>query len=214
MKHHKKIAIIGGTGKSGRYLVKEMIQQGYSLKVLVRNPNQTTFQHPLLEIIEGNVLDFEKVQEVVQSCQAVISALGLGIPPSQSNVFSLATTNILKAMKKFAVPRYILLTGLNVDTANDRKSLKAKLATDWMLANYPISTADRQLEYELLLGSTVDWTLIRLPLIEQSEERRLWTPSLEDCPGDKISTTTLADFMIGQLTDGTYIRKAPFVAEV
>jgi hypothetical protein len=38
--------------------------------------------------------------------------------------------------------------------------------------------------------------------------------SLEDCPGQKISATDLADFMIAQLYDNRYLRTAPFIASV
>jgi hypothetical protein len=36
--------------------------------------------------------------------------------------------------------------------------------------------------------------------------------SLEDCPGDKISATSLANFLVAQIMDDAFINKAPFVA--
>jgi hypothetical protein len=83
-----------------------------------------------------------------------------------------------------------------------------------MYTNYPVSTTDRQTEYTLLTGSTLDWTLVRLPLIDQTDSRGNISVSLEDCPGTKISATDLAIFLIGQLSDKTYIRQAPFLANV
>jgi hypothetical protein len=112
------------------------------------------------------------------------------------------------------VRRYIVITGINVDTPFDKKSEKAKAATAWMYANFPKSTADKQQEYELLQKSNLDWTLVRLPMIEQTDERRNVSIRLEDCPGDKISATDLAHFLISQLTDRTYIHQAPFIANV
>jgi hypothetical protein len=81
-----------------------------------------------------------------------------------------------------------------------------------MYDNFPVTTADKQLEYETLLKSNVGWTLVRLPLIEQTDEREEIKTSLEDCPGDKISAASLAHFLIEQLTDDRFIRKAPFIA--
>ena len=73
-------------------------------------------------------------------------------------------------MQEHNVRRYVVITGvLNVDTPEDKKSSGVKAATDWMYAHYPESTADKQKEYDLLRASSVDWTMIRLPLIEETD---------------------------------------------
>jgi hypothetical protein len=81
-----------------------------------------------------------------------------------------------------------------------------------MKTNYPETTFDKQEEFNLLSGSNIDWTLVRLPMIELTDETKKLLINLEDCPGYKISATDLARFLIKQLSDGTYIRKAPFIA--
>jgi len=60
--------------------------------------------------------------------------------------------------------------GININTPFDKKSPKTQFATDWMYTNNPNSTANKQKEYDLLLASNIDWTLVRLPLIEQTDE--------------------------------------------
>lgn len=212
MEKIKKIAIIGGTGKSGKYLVKHLLAQGYHLRVLIRNPERFQIQSPLVEVIIGEVKDYELIRSLINGCHAVMSALGLGLPPGKPTIFSLATKNIIRAMKECEVRRYIVLTGINVDTPLDKKGPKTQSATDWMYANYPTSTTDRQLEHQILSESNIDWTLVRLPLIEQTDLSFQVKVSLHDCPGDKISATDLAHFLIGQLRDNTYNKKAPFIA--
>ena len=39
-----------------------------------------------------------------------------------------------------------------------------------MYTNYPNSAANKQQEYDLLVASNIDWILVRLPLIEQTDE--------------------------------------------
>jgi putative NADH-flavin reductase len=211
MNNQNKIAVIGGTGKSGKYLVKQLIHQGFHLKILVRNPENHQLSHPLIEVVKGNVADYNSVKELISGCQAVISTLGLGIPPSGPTIFSQGTSNVIEAMKELDVQRYIVATGINVDTPFDTKSSKTAFATKWMRENYPISTANRQLEHEFLVSSTIEWTLVRLPLIEQTDNKGLVKVSLVDCQGDKISTTDLAEFLIDQLSSKMYVKKAPFI---
>lgn len=212
MEPTQKIAVIGGTGKSGKYLIQQLVSQGIHCKLLLRNPERFPVQNHLVEAIIGDVKDYQAIRTVVDGCSAVISTLGLGIPPSEPTLFTLATQHILQAMHECGVNRYIVITGLNVDTPLDKKGAKSKASTEWMYTNYPKSTANRQAEYSMLTDSNVDWTLVRLPLIIQTDETYGVRVSLEDCPGDKISATDLAQFLIGQITDQTFSKQAPFIA--
>ncbi len=209
-----KTAIIGGTGKSGKYLVNQLIYQGFQLKILLRNPDNFQIKSSLIEVIKGEVTNFSSIHSLIEDCQAVISTLGLGVPPSEPTIFSQSTTNVIKAMKECNVHRYILTTGLNVDTPFDNKSPKTTFGTDWMKKNYPISTTDKQLEYDILVNSNIDWTLVRLPLIEQTDDRSQVNVDLKDCSGDKISATDLAYFLIEQISSEAFIRKSPFLSNI
>ncbi len=212
MESQIKIAAIGGTGKSGKYLVQQLIQQGYLIKLLVRNPDHAPLTNPQIEIISGNVTDYATVYNLLEGCQAVISTLGLGIPASEPTIFSQSTSHVLKAMHALNLHRYIVTTGLNVDTPFDQKGPQAAYGTEWMKKTFPASTTNKQEEYRLLAASDVSWTMVRLPAIEQTDEAPSIQINLRDCPGDKISATSLANFLIGQLSDENYIRQAPFIA--
>jgi putative NADH-flavin reductase len=208
------IAVIGGTGKSGKYLVNELINQGFEIKVLVRNPQNFLINSPQVEMVEGNVSDYNSVLQLIENCQAVISTLGMGIPASEPTIFSESTIHVIRAMNACQISRYIVTTGLNVDTPFDSKKSKTAMATEWMKSNYPRSTADRQLEYEILRKSNLDWTLVRLPLIKLTDQRFLAEATLEDCEGDEISATDLANFLIEQLNSNSYIKQSPFVFNI
>lgn len=208
------IAVIGGTGKAGKYLVRELLKQAFQLKLLVRDPGKLQNTDRSIKVVQGNANCYEDVRSLLEGTAAVISTLGLGQPNSEKNIFSTSTTHVLKAMKELGIDRYIVITGLNVDTPLDRKNSKTQAGTDWMKANFPQTTADKQKEFELLSASGADWTLVRLPVIVQTEERGEIEVSLTDCPGDKISAADLAVFLAEQLSSVRYIRKAPFIAGV
>lgn len=212
MKQQIKLAILGGTGKSGKYLVKQLLDQGFHLKLLLRKPENFQLTSSLIEMVEGDARKPECIRALVQGCDAVISTLGQ--PRGEASIFSTATRNIIEAMMAYKISRYIVTTGLNVDTPFDKKGSKTKVATDWMKSTYPETTFDKQVEFDVLSKSAINWTLVRLPLIEQTDERRKLAVSLEDCPGDTISATDLARFLIDQLSDELYSRKAPFIANI
>ncbi len=210
MEQHIKVALIGGTGKSGKYLTQELLKRGYHIRLLHRHPADVVMPHPLLEVVQGDARDGVIISKLLSGCAAVMSTLGQ--PKGEASIFSTATANILAAMQQHGINRYLVTTGLNVDAKDDEKTSATLAGTAYMKQHYPLTTTDKQLEYDLLVRSNSDWTLIRLPLIEQTDERKTTVVNLHDCPGNSISATDLADFMIQQLNDTAYIRQAPFIA--
>jgi hypothetical protein len=115
-------------------------------------------------------------------------------------------------MQEQHIRRYLVTSGLSVNTLLDQKSAWVRDATDWMYSHYPETTSDKQTEYELLQNSSLDWTLIRLPLIELTSDAPSVDVSLTDCPSNKISASSLATFLAEQLSDKAFCRAAPFIA--
>lgn len=207
-----KIAVIGGTGKAGKYLVQHLLEKGYSIKLLLRYPENFIIKNPLIEIVKGDARDYDSIDRLTKDCKAIISTVGQ--PVGEASVFSNVTKNIIKAMNQNGVKRYIATTGLNVDTPFDKKNERVKMGTEWMYQNYPKTTTDKQVEYEILAECILDWTLVRLPLIIQTSEHFDTEANLEDCVGENISASDLAEFFVSQIEDTKYVRKSPFVYNI
>ncbi|WP_345954098.1 NAD(P)H-binding protein [Mucilaginibacter sp. PAMB04168] len=206
------IALLGATGKAGRYILKHLINRGYTVKALLRKPDGLDFRHPKLVIVPGDVRDAETVSDWTAGCTAVVSALGQ--TPGEPLVSALVARHVINAMQQHNIKRYIFLAGLTVDVQGDQKSEANQAKSNWMRQHYPGVVDDKQQAYQLLLQSTLEWTMIRLPWIEQTEQRRNLAINLHDCPGDVISTADLAAFIALELSSATYVHKAPFVASI
>lgn len=207
-----RIAVIGGTGKSGNYLVQHLLEKGYPIKLLLRTPENFSLQNPLIEIVKGDARDPEAVEHLIKGCSAVISKIGQ--PVGEKSIFTDATKNVIQAMNSHGIKRYVAITGLNVDTPFDHKNDKVKMATDWMYQHYPKTTQDKQDEYEILINSTIDWTLVRLPLIIPTSEHFKTEANLIDCVGEKISAADLSEFLVDQISDETYLKQSPFLYNI
>ncbi|OMQ12838.1 NAD(P)-dependent oxidoreductase [[Flexibacter] sp. ATCC 35103] len=212
MKTIHKVAVLGGGGRAGNYLVNQLLKEGFSIKLLLRHPENFTIQSSEIEIIKGDALDIESIKVLLQDCQAVMSTVGQR--KEEPLVASSATNNILKVMNKYKIERYVLLAGLNIDTPFDKKSPKTTLATEWMKTNFPIIQEDRQKAYDLLLKSDVNWTQVRVPFIEFNDISSQISISLEDCLGDKISAIDIAKFMIQEMTESKFSRQSPFISSI
>jgi putative NADH-flavin reductase len=211
MKPIHTVAVIGGTGKAGKYLIKQLLLQNFHIKLLHRKPETLTFDNPHTAIVKGDARDYDAIHSLLNGCKAVLSCLSQ--PVGEPTIFSDATRNILKAMAAHNISRYITTAGLNVDTPADQKSAQTQFGTNWMYENFPVTTKDRQVEYQLLANSNIDWTMVRLPLIAQTDDISDITVSLVDCPGNSISATNLGLFMIAQLTGNEFVKQAPFIAD-
>lgn len=212
MKNIKKVAVLGGGGRTGNYLVNQLLKEGFSIKLLLRNPENFSIQNKQIEIIKGDALDLASIKLLLKDCQAVLSTIGQR--KDEPLVASQATNNILNVMKEYEIERYILLAGLNIDTPFDKKSSKTQMATDWMKTNFPVIQQDRQKAYDLLVESKVNWTQVRVPFIEFTNISTEISINIEDCLGDKISAYDIAKFMTREMIDSKYNRKSPFISAI
>ena len=110
MNQETTIAILGGGGRTGKFLVGKLIDQGYRLKVLLRAPENFELHHPSVEIVKGDAIDSASVHVLVKNSQAVISTFGQR--QNEPLVAHTATANILKAMTYYEIRRYVLVAGL------------------------------------------------------------------------------------------------------
>ncbi len=188
------------------------MKNGFSIKLLLRNPDNFTIQNSKIEIIKGDALSEESVNLLLGDCQAVISTIGQRM--GEPMVASRATKNVLNAMDAYGIQRYLLLAGLNIDTPFDKKSPKTIMATDWMKTNFPEIQKDRQFTYDLLSSSKIDWTQVRVPLIVFSDESNEISVNLEDCLGDKITALDISKFLVKEMVEPNYIRQSPFISAI
>ena len=75
------ILVLGGTGATGRLLVKQLLEKGERVKVIVRSAErlpEEVLNHPNLTIIEASLLELSDAELIkhVNRCRAVASCLG------------------------------------------------------------------------------------------------------------------------------------------
>ena len=73
-----KVALFGGTGFVGSYIVKELINQGYTPKVLIRPGSENKLVHPeKCEIVSGDIFNENSINEVINDVDATIYNIGI-----------------------------------------------------------------------------------------------------------------------------------------
>src|SRR5512133_146641 len=130
-----KIAVLGGTGKAGRFIVNELVRQGYPIKMLVRTPGRAKEANDLTEIVTGSAKSFATIQRLLTGCHAVISTLG----PSkgEANINSIAAAHLIKVMQQLKINRYIEVAGLGITTPEDRKGFRTRVISGIIRSLFP-----------------------------------------------------------------------------
>lgn len=78
MSNLKKIAVFGGTGFIGSYVVKSLLEYGHEPSLLVRNKEYNKSpQEKGTILIEGDISDIDTVKKVVDGSEVVIYAIGI-----------------------------------------------------------------------------------------------------------------------------------------
>lgn len=77
-----KILITGGTGFIGSYIIKELIERGYTVRALRRNTSKLPFYIPKkvfdsVEWVEGDILDIISLDEAMKGVDTVIHSAAI-----------------------------------------------------------------------------------------------------------------------------------------
>lgn len=107
-----KIALIGGTGFVGSAILKEALNRGQQVTAVLRHAEKLSIKDKNLKVIPGNVMDTEKLSELIKGNDAVVSAYNPGWSnPDIYNEFLKGSLSIQAAVKKSGIKRLITLGG-------------------------------------------------------------------------------------------------------
>lgn len=200
--------IFGASGPTGQQLVEQGLAHGHMVTAFVRNPSKLTLQHPNLRIVQGDVLDFEAVRRAMAGQEAVLSALGA--PASQKDtVRSDGTRHIIQAMEQAGLRRFICLTTLGIGDSKAALPFLYKYILVPLLLREAFLDSERQEDY--IRQSTLDWTIARPGTLTNGPRTGVYQhgfTATEKGLKIKISRADVADFMLRQLHDEAYVRKA------
>ena len=199
-----QLLIFGATGGTGRELVREALDRGHSVTAFARDPS-TLGEREGLTLRAGDVLDATAVERAVAGHDAVLCAVGR--PATKpGKVRSQGTRNIVQAMQRAGVRRLVCHSTLGTGDT------RATLPPLYRYALVPLLLRPTFTEHErqeaVVRASRLDWTIVRAGALTDGERTgtyRHGRPGAEF----KISRADVADFALGLVADGTYLRESP-----
>ena len=204
-----KILIIGGTGGTGKQLIKQALEEGHQVTALVRSPEKLKISDPRLRIVKGNVLDLESVRLAVRGQEAVLSVLGHKKFFIKTTILSEGTKNIIEAMEGEGVERFICVTSLGIGDSRFKLGLYYTLFVIPFIVFFYFR--DKEKQERIIRSSKLNWTIVRPGQLVNWKKRGRYKhgPHVGSYVLTKlISRADVAHFMLSQLKDVSYNRKA------
>ena len=153
------LLIFGATGGTGRALVEQALDRGHTVTAFVRKASRMRIKHGRLRLMIGDVLDYGKVEAAIAGQDAVLSALGHKRWLIKTSILSRGTRNIVAAMTKCGVQRFVCETSLGVGDSRGRLGLLYTFFLIPVLLYFYFQ--DKELQEKCIMLSSLDWVIVR-----------------------------------------------------
>jgi putative NADH-flavin reductase len=206
-----KIVIFGAAGATGRIVVERALAQGHEVTAFDLHTAPLTIQHPKLTLLQGDIFNLSQVEAAIAGQDVVISVLGVR-PGVTIPVCSEGTKNIIEAMQKRGVKRFICQSGFVVATLDGEWREVPYLPI--ILPFFPkvkAMFADKVLQEQEIRQSDLDWIIVRPARLTEGPRTGEYKVSdpLSMGPRAKISRADVADFLLKQVYDDTHVHRVP-----
>ena len=205
-----RVLIIGASRGIGLETARQALEAGYGVRTFARSSAAILNSNSSLENFRGDALNVEDVKTVLVGVDVVIQTLGVGIGElfRPVHLFSEATEILIGAMKTQKVKRLICVTGFGAGDSRASISCLQRLPFQVVFGR---AYDDKSLQEQLIKDSELDWTIAR-PGVLTSGRRTNHYKVLSEASQFRngiISRANVADFLVRQIVDQTYIHKAP-----
>ena len=209
----KRIALFGASGQTGQQFLDAALAKGYTVKALVRNPENITQKSTKLTVIKGDVLNSDDVMQTLKDTDIVVSLFG-HVKNSPEWLQTDGTNNIISSMKVCKVDKIISLSGGGLPfPSKDEPKFADKIIKTIMKIVVPKILNDAVKHHEALAASGLKWIIVRGPRLNNAPKSGSYRVGWVGVNAStKISRGDLADFIITQVEDDQFIGQMPFVS--
>ena len=205
-----RVLIIGASKGIGLETTRQALDAGHDVRALARSATAIAVSNPSLEKMRGDALKTEDVEAALAGVDVVIQTLGVGLGDlfRPVHLFSDATRVLIAAMRSQVVKRLICVTGFGA--ADSRASISCLQRLPFQIV-FGRAYDDKSLQEQLIKESELDWTIARPGVLTNGprtgryrilSEASQWRNGI-------ISRADVAEFLVRQIGDQTYIRKTP-----
>ena len=205
-----RLLIIGASKGIGLETVRQALEAGHQVRALARSAAAMALSDPNLEKVNGDALKPEDLEAALIEVNVVIQTLGVGLGDlfRPVHLFSDATRALIAAMQVKGVKRLICVTGFGAGDSRASISCLQRLPFEIVFRR---AYEDKSLQESLIKESGLDWTIARPGVLTGGPRtgRYKILSEASDWRNGLISRPDVAEFLVRQIEDQTYVRQAP-----
>jgi putative NADH-flavin reductase len=204
------ILVEGASKGLGLEVTRQALEAGYKVRAMARSASKMTLSNARLERVRGDALESRDVEAALVGIDVVIQTLGIGFADlfKTVSVFSEATRVLVAAMKSQKIKRLICVTGFG---AGDSGASISSLQRIPFQAIFGRAYEDKTRQEDLIKASGLNWTIVRPGVLTGGQQSGRY--KVLDNPSQWrngiISRSDVADFIVRQIEDESYLLKAP-----
>jgi len=206
------LTIFGATGQTGQQLVAQALERGHTVVAAARRPEAIDLRHAHLTVVRGDFADQATIEQAVNGQAAVLSAVGAPMSRTPTTIHADSARSILAALQTTGVRRFI---GVTSGGTNPQHDPNLPFVFEQVFKRLFANIYRDQMEMErIVMASSVDWTIVRPAALTNGPAtgRCRTAEAYAIRGGNQTPRADLAAFMLDQLTQSDYIRKAVALA--
>jgi hypothetical protein len=187
------ILLFGGRGRTG----KEIIKQANRHKIIV---------------FEGDITDTSAVNDAMSHIDVVVSVIG-HVKGSVADVQTKGIQNVVVAMKKQGVSRIVSLTGSGVRLPGDKITSIDRILNLSISMIDPARVRDGITHAEVLRGSGLDYTIIRVLKLTSGGSSHNWVLTPNGPTKPFTSRSDVASAILQVIEEHSFIQQYPMITK-
>jgi uncharacterized protein YbjT (DUF2867 family) len=208
-----QLCAFGATGGTGRALVAVALDHGWTVRAFVRTQAGASLPLPPgLDVVHGNPEREEDVLRAVRGSDAVCCAFGPR--PGDPRPFCAAfTRRIVDAMRACGARRLVVVTGAMIGELPPNVGPALRALAALARRRMPEVMADRAAQEAVVMGSGLDWTLVKPPRLTDgpATEGVHADPALPVGLMSRLGRQDLAHFLFRSATQHRFVRQRVYV---
>lgn len=208
-----KVALLGSTGAVGGQCLSQLLEQGYSVRVLVRDANKLApADRERVELVEGNALQRDDIERLLDGIDHVLFAIGVD-KHSPEDLCTDVTRHVLEVLRSKGGGRFIWCGGGSTLVEQDQITFGARFVNFYAKHFLGLRHRDKDHQYALLQQyQDIDWVGVRPLQIRDAEKTQSYEVGFIPFSGASwISFADVAHAMISMLDNDDWLRQAPVV---
>jgi uncharacterized protein YbjT (DUF2867 family) len=216
-----RILIIGGSGRTGKLVVDELLARGHEVTALVRKPGSLEAR-PNLQNVTGTPMSKDDVRKAFTVSNPEVVVVTLSAPRAGDSPFAAvvspprlmtdANANVVAVMKEFNTPKIVIMQAFGVAESwpNMHWTLRMLMKKSNMIYQYD----DHNLVAKEVKASGENYVFVRPSRLEEGEAKEIkeWANDGKGVPMMSSCTRgSVARFMAEAVENRTWDNTAPVI---